>query len=342
MKKPILILSISLLLFSCNNASKNKVDESQKTSLSDSNSVAKEKEESTNFDLSKITESTAELGVFPYLNAPDGYKYNSEKNINPKDIVDFDKEYFAVNGRLILVEGKSFKVEITKDRSDGKRFNSLIVDKSYEEAILALGGVSLNNTAIPKSELERIGNKELVDKHYGYSIDFNLLDDVRCYVIKTKDNEVWIQYSLLNDESGSLTILEKGNLNTVAITTVTANQMKIDIDKNGKAVLNINFDTDLATLKPDGVLAVKEITTLLTSNPTLKISIEGHTDNTGTSQKNQQLSSARAKTVLDLLVANGIEKTRLKAVGFGASKPLVANDSDQNKAKNRRVELVKF
>lgn len=107
------------------------------------------------------------------------------------------------------MEGKSFKSTIEKDRSDGKRFNSLIVGKSYENAILALGGVLVNNITIPQSEIKRVGDKELIEKHYGFSLDYNLLDDIKTYIIKTKDKEIWIQFYLLNDESGGITILEK-------------------------------------------------------------------------------------------------------------------------------------
>ncbi len=345
MKKSLTLFIIALIFIACNK--KSKEENSEQNNLnnlqkSDTVSNPNNSDVSLNFDINSIQESSAELGVFPYLNPPERYTYGYEKNINSNDIRDFDKEYFAVAGKLIPVEGKSFKANIEKDRSDGKRFNSLIVGKSYEEAILALGGVQVNDVTIPQSEIERIGNKELIDKHYGYSLDYNLLDDIKTYVIKTKDKEIWIQYYLMNDESGGITILEKGTLKTLDIKKVTASQMKTDIENNGKAIININFDTDKASLKPDGKKVVQEITALLKSDPKLKLSIEGHTDNSGSAQKNKQLSIERAATVLNLLVANGINKSNLKSTGYGSEKPLVANDTEENKAKNRRVELVKF
>ena len=345
MKKNILTVSIAAVLLACNSGVKkeNTVhDSTDSIQYKDTVIVADANANMPEFDINGIKESTVELGVFPYLNAPQSYTYNYDKKISTNDIRDFDREYFAVHGRLIPVEGKSFKVRLEKDRSDGKRFNSLIVDKSYEEAILALGGVKVNDVSIPDSEIVRIGDKELIDKKYGHSLDYNLLDDIKTYVIKTKDKEIWIQYYLLNDESGGITILEKGRLNTLAVTKITANQMKSDIEKNGKAILNINFDTDKASLKPDGQEVVKEITALLQSNPTLKLSIEGHTDNSGDAKKNKLLSLDRATNVLNVLVASGVSKGNLRAVGFGAEKPLVANDTEENRAKNRRVELVKF
>ena len=106
--------------------------------------------------------------------------------------------------------------------------------------------------------------------------------------------------------------------------------------------MNINFDTNQSTLKTDGREVVDQIVALLRGVPALNLSIEGHTDNTGSAERNKMLSAERSNAVTLALVNTGIGKDRLKAVGFGAEKPLVANDSEDNKAKNRRVELVKF
>lgn len=211
MKKNIGIFIVSFLIFSCNNSAKKEQSEGKvidSLPKIENKSDAKIKT-NVDFKIDDIAESTAELGVFPYINPPENYTYGYDKNINKKDIRGFDKEYFAVAGKLIPVDGKTFKSTIEKDRSDGKRFNSLLVGKSFEEAILDLGGVNVNNVTVPKSEIERIGNTELIDKHYGFSIDYNLLDAIKTYIIKTKDKEIWIQYYLLNDESGAITILEK-------------------------------------------------------------------------------------------------------------------------------------
>jgi outer membrane protein OmpA-like peptidoglycan-associated protein len=72
------------------------------------------------------------------------------------------------------------------------------------------------------------------------------------------------------------------------------------------------------------------------------LSIEGHTDNTGSADRNRQLSSERARSVLDALVGLGIAPSRLSANGFGPDKPLADNADEAGRAKNRRVELVKL
>jgi outer membrane protein OmpA-like peptidoglycan-associated protein len=80
---------------------------------------------------------------------------------------------------------------------------------------------------------------------------------------------------------------------------------------------------------------------MLKQNPTLKINIEGHTDNIGGDIANQQLSESRAKSVLNALISKGTDGTRLKAKGWGQSKPIADNSTEQGRAKNRRVEISK-
>ena len=75
-------------------------------------------------------------------------------------------------------------------------------------------------------------------------------------------------------------------------------------------------------------------------NKTLKVSIEGHTDNAGNPADNQKLSEERANAVLLYLVTQGVEKNRLVAKGFGATKPIADNSTETNMAKNRRTEFV--
>lgn len=122
----------------------------------------------------------------------------------------------------------------------------------------------------------------------------------------------------------------------------TADTFAAEIAKSGRvAVYGINFDTAKATLTADADKILGEVATLLKNDAALKLKVEGHTDNVGQKAGNQKLSEQRAASVVAWLVKSGIGKTRLTSAGFGDSKPLAANDTDENKAKNRRVELVK-
>lgn len=162
MKKSILVIAIALSAFSCKKASENRETAPEKTATETSvenKKTTETKVDTASFDISKIKESTAKLGEFPYVSPPEMYTYDYENKINPSSIKDVDKEYFALNGKLVPVEGKSFKARIEKDRSDGKRFNKRVVEKSYEESILALCGVNVNNVIVSNSEIKRVAIK---------------------------------------------------------------------------------------------------------------------------------------------------------------------------------------
>ena len=84
-----------------------------------------------------------------------------------------------------------------------------------------------------------------------------------------------------------------------------------------------------------------EIAKLLQSQPEWKITVEGHTDNVGAKAANQALSQKRAESVVAWLGAHQINRARLSAAGFGDTKPLQDNGTEEGRLKNRRVELVK-
>jgi outer membrane protein OmpA-like peptidoglycan-associated protein len=341
-KHPLLLVACACILFSCDSLEKPKEDITDTTHhvIVDTitTTVHKEITDSTlsTFDITSIPVTTQDIGVFPFFSAPEGYKFNSAKT------TDFDKQYFAVNGKLVPLEGKSFNAELDVDRLKNKsKFNALLLEKSYSKLIIDMGGVKVNAIPVPAAEMERVGNSELIGKGHGYALDHNG-QNIHTYVIRKQDVEVWIQLYLLNEESGRVTILRKGGMETLKINLVKADEIKKDIETKGKAVLHINFDTDKATMKSESSAAVDEINKLLQQNTSLKVSIEGHTDNTGNAAVNKKLSLERANAVMNALVQSGIAKTRLKAVGYGAERPLVANDTDEGKAQNRRVELVKL
>jgi outer membrane protein OmpA-like peptidoglycan-associated protein len=116
-----------------------------------------------------------------------------------------------------------------------------------------------------------------------------------------------------------------------------------DIRSTGHAaVYGIYFDTGLATVKPESVQAIGEIAALLKADPTLSLFVVGHTDATGKIEDNLKLSQARAEAVLQALVRDhAIASSRLQARGCGQFAPVASNDSEEGRAKNRRVELVK-
>ena len=102
---------------------------------------------------------------------------------------------------------------------------------------------------------------------------------------------------------------------------------------------DITFETGKADLKPESNEELDRLVSLLEGNQTIKVEISAHTDDVGNDDSNLKLSEKRAKTVVDYLTTKGIKADRMTAKGYGETQPLVANDTDENKAKNRRVQF---
>ncbi|GAA4737923.1 OmpA family protein [Flavisolibacter ginsenosidimutans] len=102
---------------------------------------------------------------------------------------------------------------------------------------------------------------------------------------------------------------------------------------------NLFFDTKKFDIKPESEVELEKVVQLLQENPTVKIQIEGHTDNVGSAADNQKLSETRARSVVNYLIEKGIRPERLVAKGFGATKPIADNKTEEGRAMNRRTEL---
>ena len=103
---------------------------------------------------------------------------------------------------------------------------------------------------------------------------------------------------------------------------------------------NIEFEVDSSTITPKGIETIKKIYAILKKYPDIKVEIAGHTDSDGDAAYNKQLSQERVDMVKKALVEFGLDGNRFTTKGYGESKPLVPNDSPENKAKNRRVEFI--
>ncbi|MFC1534130.1 OmpA family protein, partial [Thermodesulfobacteriota bacterium] len=113
------------------------------------------------------------------------------------------------------------------------------------------------------------------------------------------------------------------------------------VDARGCWVLRgVYFDASKWNIKPQYFSILDEVVAVLKKNPYLKVEIQGHTDSLGSAKYNQKLSGNRAKSVMDYLIKAGIGGGRLTAKGYGHTKPAFPNNSPENMAKNRRVELM--
>jgi len=113
------------------------------------------------------------------------------------------------------------------------------------------------------------------------------------------------------------------------------------IEKNRAVRLNnIIFEFDSAILKDSSYTELNLLLSFLKAHPTVKIAIQGHTDNYGATPYNLKLSESRAKAVYDFLLEKGVAAERLSYAGFGESQPVLSNETDEGRSQNRRVEFL--
>jgi outer membrane protein OmpA-like peptidoglycan-associated protein len=113
------------------------------------------------------------------------------------------------------------------------------------------------------------------------------------------------------------------------------------VDVGESVVLpHIYFDFNKATLKPESFPELGKVVKLMVKYPSLKIEISGHTDSVGTDAANMKLSQDRAASVVKYLMDKGVSKSRLNAKGYGKSRPIESNATEEGRAMNRRIEFT--
>ena len=101
----------------------------------------------------------------------------------------------------------------------------------------------------------------------------------------------------------------------------------------------VNFDFDKSAIRSDAAVILDEAVEILGEDRGVDVMVDGHTDAIGSDEYNLRLSLRRAQAVLDYLVRHGIERDRLESRGFGESRPVASNETEEGRAQNRRVEL---
>jgi outer membrane protein OmpA-like peptidoglycan-associated protein len=151
--------------------------------------------------------------------------------------------------------------------------------------------------------------------------------------VKADRDKVTAEREAIKKERDELAGMLKGALSSVAETTETARGVVVSLS-------GILFDVGKATLKPASQLSVAKLAGILMVFPNMNLSIEGFTDSTGPADLNMRLSMDRARAVYEFLMVQGISNSRMKYQGFGPENPVAPNDSEANRARNRRVEVV--
>ncbi|MBL7739394.1 MAG: OmpA family protein [Chitinophagaceae bacterium] len=103
---------------------------------------------------------------------------------------------------------------------------------------------------------------------------------------------------------------------------------------------NVFFDFDKWNLRPESFVELERVVTMLKENPSIEIEMSAHTDSRGSDDYNFKLSDNRARSCMEYILSRGIDPSRIRSQGYGETKPVVANDTDENRQLNRRVEFT--
>ncbi len=238
--------------------------------------------------------------------------------ISKAETKEFDAHKFFDGKKLVTIEGNVNIVIYSPKESLNPKPSELQIRRNYSNAIKKIGGKILFE-----------GRTELYE-------DNRYNREVLTAIIVRENVEVWTDVWSMGDEY-YVTVVEKQLMRQ----DIAASDMLDAINKNGFIALDIHFDTGKSTIKPESEPIVEQIVQLLKDNADLKLSVEGHTDNVGDAKSNLKLSEERARSVVGALTKAGIQGSRLSAAGFGQDRPVADNRSEEGRAKNRRVELVK-
>ncbi len=208
-------------------------------------------------------------------------------------------------------------------------------------AMVAFTYYPYNDLKSKPSERQIRRNFENAIKKLGGTFVGKATNNKQIFKLVKDGKEIWVELWAEFTGKYGFTIIQKGEM--VQDVVANAEVFSNDIRTTGHAaVYGIYFDTGKSVIKPESATAIAEIAKLLKSDLGLKIHVVGHTDNVGSVDSNIKLSQSRAEAVIQELVRNnGIAPSRLRAFGCGQFAPVMSNDTEDGRAKNRRVELVK-
>ena len=104
----------------------------------------------------------------------------------------------------------------------------------------------------------------------------------------------------------------------------------------------IHFSTGQYAIPPGAEPVLSDLAKSLQNNPSWRVRVEGFTDSAGSREGNRRLSQERAESIVNWLADHGVDRTRLAAAGYGESRPIADNSTEQGRARNRRVEIVRI
>ena len=244
-----------------------------------------------------------------YISRMPGFYVSDCRNSDYNDV----EFIYYVSGKAKKINngGKYYRIFYFKNEDETRKFSSAQINQNYNNAVLKVKGLALD------------------DRKTTFSASIN-------------GKEVYIQVNTADNSTDA----KNYNIEVVEVESMQQDivvNMEEAIEKDGKVTLyGILFDLGKSDIKPESAEALKQITDYLNANPTVKIVVVGHTDNTGTYASNITLSKARAESVRNYLINTGkIAPPRMMSEGAGQYCPVTTNATEEGRKLNRRVEIVK-
>jgi len=237
--------------------------------------------------------------------------------INEYDAQDFSSYELMLEPDSKKVEGRYWSIDY-RLKEGAKKFGPVQIARNYTDLIVKRGGKKL---------------QDQVDSGGGEAI---------AQLPLPNGKNLWFEIYVSNEgQDYEIHVVEEAGMEQKV--EFTAMELATALNSTGSVALhNILFDTGKATIKPESSAALAVVGDLLKNDPALKLEIQGHTDNVGQAAANMKLSQDRAAAVKAYLVQSlGITAARLTTAGFGDTKPVADNKTEEGRLQNRRVELVK-
>lgn len=274
------------------------------------------------FDLNKSSTISNIEDSFDKSTIPDGSGNQSKYFILFVLFLAFGVWYFFYNGNTKSVESDG-KTPVVSNEHSGVSSNSskLLNTKASDQSKISIANVDSNNpqtVSIQAQSKPKINESEVTKDTIADKSSPNKLEGVTV-------------------SSEPITTVSESKVATIK--TTSSSLEPVSSDSNIKKI-PVTFDKSSSELSAIDKTAVKNIINILNKNNFTKITIEGFSSSEGNIIFNQQLSEARAKAFMSYLISNGISKERIAAIGRGIENPVASNETELERQKNRRVEII--
>jgi outer membrane protein OmpA-like peptidoglycan-associated protein len=249
---------------------------------------------------------------YPGFTRKPGYKFRA------CNIKDYDTVFFPVGNSIEevsqrkAVDGKYYLYFYTLNEGIPQRF-PLLVFRDFEDSLRKNGGYVAARV-----------------------VDASYIDSYITGKIEKENLTIWLNIRVYGSDY-LLAIVEKPR----NVQFITADSMWNALEKRDSVTVDIFFEDDTTIIIPASYPIVDQVVKMLVDHPDLKISIQSHIDNTLPPVNAKVLTATRAKAVLDAFMAKGIEKARLKSLGWGYDKPIGDNRTEEGRTMNRRIVIVR-